>query len=97
MWKALWSNFGLQILSKISLFGASTLTYSCVGSGSRFSITLGRLPLVTRKVEVPCWWQTSRNSPSREYSVGSPFREMATCLGFWASSHFSRSALGLPP
>ena len=52
------------------------------GQASADSITFGRLPLVTRNVEVPCWWQTSRNSPSLEYSVGSPFSDIATCFGF---------------
>ena len=38
---------------------------------------------------MPLFFARAMNSPSLEYKVGSPVRDMAMCFGFSASFHFS--------
>jgi len=86
---------GRQTFLKVSLSGAHSEMYSCVGSLLRCVNASGFVPFDTRKVVNPRLLKRSISPFRNGYSVGSPARLMATCLGSVASRYLCVVVLGL--
>ena len=56
-----------------------------------------KIGLGKRNVVKSLLWKDSINSPRYGYSVGSPVRLIAACLGFSASSYFSLLTFAFAP
>jgi hypothetical protein len=88
-------NSGRSIAMRLSLLGASTLTYSCV-MGRRLAIADGCCPLVTKNVDMLRLCKSARSSSIRGYMIGSPTRLRAQCRTVSASFHRSIWTPGIP-
>src|SRR5574344_1692593 len=67
-----------------------------MGRVSNSSSLSGYVPLVTMNVVIFLLWHSFRNSDRYGYVIGSPARDMATWLGFLASSNILGSQRGSP-
>lgn len=59
-------------------------------------ISSGNCALVTRKLEIPCWWSSFKSRLISGYIMGSPTRDNAQCLTAIPSSKRSALSPGTP-